>query len=128
MVKQLRAYAMQLQPLLQGYATQQRLATSARRMRTQAQLLQANAFQQRQRPMPGMLRIARGHRGSVSAARARVRDLREAQTIGLAMDHINRHEIAQAMDMLCQRLLALQMAKGKTGGTWAAILLRSSWF
>eukprot|EP00974_Lingulodinium_polyedra_P052852 5080685-Lingulodinium_polyedra.AAC.1 len=33
------------------------------------------------------------------------------------MDHVNRRELWQAMDVLSQRILAIQMAKRK-GGSW----------
>ena len=39
-------------------------------------------------------------------------------TLALAMDSINRREIARAMDVLTQRILAVQAAKGKKGGNW----------
>lgn len=45
------------------------------------------------------------------------RDLREVQSIALAMDHINRQEVASAMDVLAQRVLSIQAAKTK-GGSW----------
>ena len=47
-----------------------------------------------------------------------IRDQREAQTIALVMDHVSRRSIEQAMDVLTQRLLALQLAKGRKGGSW----------
>jgi len=46
-----------------------------------------------------------------------VRDVREILTLGEAMDSINRKEIERAMDILSQRILAIQQAK-KKGGTW----------
>ena len=46
-----------------------------------------------------------------------IRDLREAQTLSYVMDSVNRGELAQAMDVLAQRILALQLAKRK-GGSW----------
>ena len=46
-----------------------------------------------------------------------VRDRREVATLAMAMDHVNRRELAQAMDVLSQRILAIQMAKRK-GGSW----------
>eukprot|EP00974_Lingulodinium_polyedra_P043378 4165135-Lingulodinium_polyedra.AAC.1 len=46
-----------------------------------------------------------------------VRDVREIMTIAAAMDRIQASEIEAAMDILSQRILAIQVAKGK-GGTW----------
>ena len=46
-----------------------------------------------------------------------LRDQREAATLSQTMDHINRDELAQAMDLLAQRVLAIQAAKRK-GGSW----------
>lgn len=45
------------------------------------------------------------------------RDLKEVQTLGEVLDHVNRREIARAMDVLCQRIIAIQAARGK-GGSW----------
>jgi hypothetical protein len=52
-----------------------------------------------------------------SAGLKEVRDKREAMTILQAMDHINRSEISQAMDILSMRIVALLEAK-TSGGTW----------
>ena len=46
-----------------------------------------------------------------------IRDIREVLTLAEAMDSINRREIARAMDILAQRILAVQQAKRK-GGSW----------
>ena len=46
-----------------------------------------------------------------------LRDLREVQTLALAMELISRKELAQAMDVLAMRIQAIQAAKGK-GGSW----------
>jgi hypothetical protein len=46
-----------------------------------------------------------------------VRDLREVQNIAAALDAINARDIARAVDILCQRILSIQVAKGK-GGSW----------
>ena len=46
-----------------------------------------------------------------------VRDVREVLTLAEAMDCINRREIERAMDILSQRILAIQQAKRK-GGSW----------
>jgi hypothetical protein len=46
-----------------------------------------------------------------------VRDLREVMTLANIMDSINRREMAQAMDVLSQRIVAIQLAKRK-GGSW----------
>ena len=46
-----------------------------------------------------------------------LRDLREVQTLGLAMDCINRDQLAQALDVMAQRVTAIQAAKRK-GGSW----------
>ena len=42
---------------------------------------------------------------------AEVRDLQEIMTIAAAIDRVNRREISQALDILCQRVLAIQCAK-----------------
>ena len=46
-----------------------------------------------------------------------VRDVREALTLGEAMNCVNRKEISRAMDIMTQRILAIQTAKLK-GGSW----------
>jgi len=46
-----------------------------------------------------------------------IRDTREVATLASAMDAINRREVQQAMDILSQRILAIQLAKRK-GGSW----------
>eukprot|EP00435_Cladocopium_sp_Y103_P064058 s576_g25.t1 len=46
-----------------------------------------------------------------------VRDLKEVLTLCEILDHINRREIARALDILCQRIVAIQAAKAK-GGSW----------
>ena len=46
-----------------------------------------------------------------------VRDLKEVLTLCEILDHINRKEVARALDVLCQRILAIQSAKSK-GGSW----------
>ena len=46
-----------------------------------------------------------------------IRDVREVLTLSEAMDSINRKEISRAMDILAQRILAIQCAKRK-GGSW----------
>ena len=46
-----------------------------------------------------------------------VRDMKEVITLAEILDAVNRKEIAQALDVLCQRILAIQAAKTK-GGTW----------
>eukprot|EP00435_Cladocopium_sp_Y103_P062484 s896_g24.t1 len=46
-----------------------------------------------------------------------VRDLKEVVTLAEILDAVNREEISQALDVLCQRILAIQSAKTK-GGTW----------
>lgn len=46
-----------------------------------------------------------------------VRDLREVATLAAAMDMINVDDLEQAMDILSQRILAVQQAKRK-GGSW----------
>ena len=38
-------------------------------------------------------------------------------TLSEVLDAVNRREIAQAMDIVCQRILAIQAAKTK-GGSW----------
>jgi len=48
-----------------------------------------------------------------------VRDQREMQTIAAVMDSINRQDVAEALDLLTQRLLAVQAAKREGGGSWA---------
>ena len=44
-----------------------------------------------------------------------VRDIREATTIAAAMDKIQQRDLEGAMDILCQRILALQAAKANNG-------------
>lgn len=46
-----------------------------------------------------------------------IRDVREVLTLAETMDCINRREISRAMDVLAQRILAVQQAKRK-GGSW----------
>ena len=46
-----------------------------------------------------------------------VRDMKEVVTLAEILDAVNREEISQALDVLCQRILAIQAAKQK-GGTW----------
>ena len=46
-----------------------------------------------------------------------IRDVREAMTLAEIMDSVNRQEISHAMDVLCQRLLAIQRAREK-GSSW----------
>ena len=55
--------------------------------------------------------------GSSMTGLTEQRDLREVQSICLALDHINNREIAKAVDVLSQRILAIQQAK-KPGGKW----------
>jgi len=47
-----------------------------------------------------------------------VRDVREVQTLALVMDSISKDEISTAMDIISQRILAVQAAKATKGGTW----------
>ena len=46
-----------------------------------------------------------------------IRDMKEVLTLAEILDAVNRKEIARALDVLCQRILAIQSAKAK-GGTW----------
>ena len=46
-----------------------------------------------------------------------VRDVKEVLTLAEILDAVNRKEISQALDVLCQRILAIQSAKQK-GGSW----------
>ena len=46
-----------------------------------------------------------------------IRDRREIESIALVMDHINSGSLTQAMDVLSQRIQAIQSAKAK-GGSW----------
>ena len=46
-----------------------------------------------------------------------IRDLKEVLTLAEILDSVNRREIERAMDILCQRILAIQAAKMK-GGSW----------
>lgn len=46
-----------------------------------------------------------------------VRDIKEVITLSEILDHVNRREIARALDVLVQRILAIQAAKGN-GGSW----------
>ena len=45
------------------------------------------------------------------------RDTREVATLRLAMDSINAGQLAAAMDVLSQRIVAIQLAKA-SGGSW----------
>ena len=45
------------------------------------------------------------------------RDLREVQTLCLAMDLVKKKEVAQALDVIAQRIVAIQQAK-KPQGKW----------
>ena len=44
-----------------------------------------------------------------------LRDQREVQTLALVMDLINAQDLATAMDVLAQRIIAIQQAKAKGG-------------
>jgi len=46
-----------------------------------------------------------------------LRDQREVQTLCLAIDHVNKDQMAEALDTMAQRVVAIQAAKRK-GGTW----------
>lgn len=46
-----------------------------------------------------------------------IRDMKEVVTLAEILDSINRKEISQALDILSQRILAIQSAKSK-GGSW----------
>ena len=46
-----------------------------------------------------------------------VRDIKEVLTLAEVLDAVNRKEVATALDVLCQRILAIQAAKQK-GGSW----------
>ena len=46
-----------------------------------------------------------------------LRDCRELATLATVMDHINLNEVAQALDVIVQRIGAIQIAKQK-GSTW----------
>ena len=59
-----------------------------------------------------------------SASLKEVRDRREAMTILQTMDHLNKSELSQAMDVLAMRLVALLEAKA-FGGTWEKVEKRS---
>lgn len=43
------------------------------------------------------------------------RDQREVLTLAMAMDNINNKQLSSAMDILSQRIQAIQVAKGKSG-------------
>ena len=45
------------------------------------------------------------------------RDLKEVLTLAEVLDHVNRREIARALDIIVQRIVAIQSARQK-GGTW----------
>jgi DNA mismatch repair ATPase MutL len=51
------------------------------------------------------------------AGLAEIRDMKEVLTLAEILDNINRKEVARALDILVQRILAIQMAKSK-GGSW----------
>ena len=44
-----------------------------------------------------------------------VRDIKEILTLAEILDAVNRREVATALDVLCQRILAIQAAKQKGG-------------
>ena len=46
-----------------------------------------------------------------------VRDIREVATLAAVIDHVNNKNLAGAIDILAQRVLAIQAAKRK-GGSW----------
>ncbi|CAK9055594.1 Uncharacterized protein SCF082_LOCUS30033 [Durusdinium trenchii] len=46
-----------------------------------------------------------------------IRDLKEVITLAEVLDSINRKEISRALDIICQRIIAIQSAKQK-GGSW----------
>ncbi|CAK8990988.1 unnamed protein product, partial [Durusdinium trenchii] len=46
-----------------------------------------------------------------------VRDLKEVVTLAEILDSVNRKEISRALDIICQRIIAIQSAKQK-GGSW----------
>ena len=48
---------------------------------------------------------------------ADIRDQREVATLTMAIDHVNREQLAQALDLMTQRVVAIQCAK-KKGGSW----------
>ena len=77
-----------------------------------------------QRVSQGLIRESRQLRGhSVvdwvqrCSGLVELRDTREAQTLAMAMDAINQNQLATCMDVLAQRIQALQAAKQK-GGSW----------
>ena len=45
------------------------------------------------------------------------RDLKEVMTLATVVDLVNARDLAAAMDVLCQRVVAIQRAKVK-GGSW----------
>ena len=45
------------------------------------------------------------------------RDIKEVLTLAEILDHVNRKEIARALDILVQRIVAIQSARSK-GGSW----------
>ena len=45
------------------------------------------------------------------------RDIKEVLTLAEVLDHVNRREIARALDIIVQRIVAIQAARAK-GGTW----------
>ena len=52
------------------------------------------------------------------APKSQTRDVREVATLATILDHVNADEIEQALDVLTQRILSIQLAKS-TGGSWA---------
>ena len=52
-----------------------------------------------------------------AAGLSEVRDQREVLTLASVMDHINANDLATAMDILSQRISAVQRAK-TAGGDW----------
>ena len=68
-----------------------------------------------------LVSFAARHPGALTAEQfsglTEVRDMKEVVTSAEILDAVNREEISQALDVLCQRILAIQAAKQK-GGTW----------
>jgi ribosome assembly protein YihI (activator of Der GTPase) len=68
-----------------------------------------------------LVSFAARHPGALTAQQfsglTEVRDMKEVVMSAEILDAVNREEISQALDVLCQRILTIQAAKQK-GGTW----------
>ena len=82
------------------------------------QIVDAKTERTQAKPLSGQLREAKVCQRVAGSGLSEVRDLREVITCAMAMDCTNRKEIARAMGVLSQRIVAAQAAKGRKGGSW----------